>query len=108
MLAAVARPRFVLHGTGGAYVKHGFDVQERKLRGGRIPWDEKPSESEQEESSGVLTIVNADATTAQQRVPPVSSDSRSYYANIRDALLGRAAPAVTPQDALNVMRVLEF
>ena len=108
MLAAVARPRFVLHGTGGAYVKHGFDVQEPKLRAGRIPWDEKPSESEQEENSGVLTIVNPDSTTAQYRVSPVSSDYRSYYANIRDVLLGTAAPAVTPQHALNVMRLLEL
>jgi predicted dehydrogenase len=108
MLAAVTRPRFVLHGTGGAYVKHGFDVQEPKLRAGRIPWDEKPSESEQEENSGVLTIVNPDDTTAQHRVSPVSTDYRSYYANIRDVLLGTAAPAVTPQHALDVMRVLEL
>ena len=108
MLAAVTRPRFVLHGTGGAYVKHGFDVQEPKLRSGRIPWDEKPSESEQEENSGVLTTVNPDSTTVQQCVPPVSSDYRSYYANIRDVLLGTAAPAVTPQHALNVMRLLEL
>jgi predicted dehydrogenase len=67
-----------------------------------------PSEAEQEENSGVLTLVNADGTTTQQLVPPTPSDYRSYYANIRDALLGTAALAVTPQHALNVMRILEL
>src|SRR5229473_5262087 len=30
MLAPVTRPRFILHGTNGAYVKHAFDVQAAK------------------------------------------------------------------------------
>jgi scyllo-inositol 2-dehydrogenase (NADP+) len=108
MLAAVTRPRFILHGTSGAYVKHAFDVQEPKLRAGRLPWNEKPSEAEQEENSGVLTLVKADGTTTQHLVPPTPSDYRSYYANVRDVLLGTAAPAVTPQHAFNVMRILEL
>jgi scyllo-inositol 2-dehydrogenase (NADP+) len=108
MLAADARPRFVFHGTSGAYVKHAFDVQESKLRAGRIPWNETPSETEQEENSGLLTLAKDDGTTTEQLVPPVPSDYRGYYANIRDALLGTAVPAVTPQHALNVMRILEL
>jgi len=108
MLAAVTRPRFILHGTSGAYVKHAFDVQEPKLRAGRLPWKETPTELEQEDNSGVLTLVNADGTTTEQRVPAASGDYRSYYANIRDVLLGKAVPAVTPQHALNVMRILEL
>jgi predicted dehydrogenase len=107
MLAAAARPRFVLHGTTGAYVKNSFDVQEPKLRAGRIPWNETPSESELKENSGVLTQVRDDGTAVEHLVPPAPSDYRSYYANIRDVLLGTAELAVTPQHALNVMRVLE-
>jgi len=108
MLAPVTRPRFILHGTSGAYVKHAFDVQEPKLRAGRLPWNETPTEEEQEENSGVLTLMKADGTTTKQLVPPAPSDYRCYYANIRDVLLGTAVPAVSPQDALNVMRVLEL
>jgi predicted dehydrogenase len=44
----------------------------------------------------------------EQRVPPAKSDYRDYYANIRDVLLGTAQPAVTPQHALDVMRILEL
>jgi predicted dehydrogenase len=108
MLAAVTRPRFILHGTSGAYVKHAFDVQEPKLRAGRLPWKETPTELEQEDNSGVLTLVNADGATTEQRVPAASGDYRSYYANIRDVLLGKDVLAVTPHHALNVMRILEL
>ncbi len=108
MLAPVTRPRFILHGTSGAYVKHAFDVQEPKLRAGRLPWNETPSKEEQEENSGVLTLMKADGTSTKELVPPAPSDYRSYYANVRDVLLGTAPPAVTPQHALNVMRILEL
>ncbi len=108
MLAAVTRPRFILHGTKGAYVKHAFDVQEPKLRDGRLPWNETPSAEEQQENSGMLTLVKADGTTTKELVPPAPSDYRSFYANVRDVLLGTAMLAITPQHALDVMRVLEL
>jgi predicted dehydrogenase len=108
MLAAVTRPRFVLHGTNGAYVKQAFDVQEPKLRAGRTPWNETPTEAEQEENSGILTLVDENGKTTERRVPPAPSDYRAYYSNIRDTLLGTAAPAVTPQHALDVMQILEL
>jgi predicted dehydrogenase len=109
MLAPVPRARFILHGTGGAYVKYTFDVQEPKLRAGRVPWAEAHGDDKAlEENSGVLTTVNADGSTTHQRIPPASSDFRDYYVNVRDVLLGTAAPAVTPQHALDVMRILEL
>jgi len=108
MLAAVTRPRFILRGTNGAYVKHAFDVQEPKLRAGRLPWNETPSDAEQEENSGILTLVDENGKTTERRVPPAPSDYRAYYSNIRDTLAGTAAPAVTPQHALDVMQILEL
>ena len=108
MLAAVTRPRFVLHGTSGTYVKHAFDVQEPKLRAGRLPWNEAPTEAEQEENSGILTLINVNGDTTERRVPSTRSDYRAYYANIRDTLLGTTAPAVTPKHALDVMQTLEL
>jgi predicted dehydrogenase len=109
MLAPVTRPRFILHGSGGAYLKHDFDMQEPKLRAGTIPWNEMPNKAEQEANSGLLTLVNAEGTiTLQERVMSASSDYRSYYANVRDVLLGTAKPLVTAEHALNVMRVLEL
>ena len=52
-LAAEAGARFTLHGTGGSYVKRGFDAQEDALRAGRLPddsgWGDDPEQ-------GVLTF----------------------------------------------------
>lgn len=108
MLAATTRPRFLLQGTKGTYVKQAFDVQEPKLRAGRIPWEETPSQSERHDNEGVLTVVEADGAARERRISPGNSDYRDFYANVRDAMLGRAELAVSPQHALNVMRILEL
>jgi scyllo-inositol 2-dehydrogenase (NADP+) len=106
ILAAAPRPRFVLLGTQGSFVKQTFDPQEMNLRRGYIPED-KPWGYEPEENWGVLTFPRGDAFE-QQRIPSATCDYRDYYANVRDAILGRFAPAVTPEDALDVMRMLEL
>jgi predicted dehydrogenase len=107
ILAAAPRPRFVLFGTQGAFVKQTFDPQENNLRRGYIPTD-APWGAEPEENWGVLTLADAAGTTTQRRIPSHTGDYRDYYANVRGALLGRAAPAVTSQQALDVMRAIEL
>jgi predicted dehydrogenase len=106
ILAAAPRPRFVLLGSQGSFVKQTFDPQEMNLRRGHIPEDQ-PWGYEPEENWGVLTIPKGDSFE-QRRIPSATCDYRDYYRNVRDTLLGRGAPAVTPEYALNVMRVLEL
>ncbi len=106
MLAASPRPRFVIHGTRGGYSKHSFDPQEANLRRGYIPQD-KPWGVESEENWGVLTLHDGTNVT-ERRIPSGKGDYRDCYANVRDAILGKATLAVTPQHALNVMRALEL
>jgi len=106
ILAAAQRPRFVLLGTLGSFVKQTVDPQENNLRQEKIPasgaWGAEP-----EENWGVLTFPDGDKF-AQRRIPSANCDFRDYYANVRDALLGKADLAVTPEWALNVMRLLEM
>jgi scyllo-inositol 2-dehydrogenase (NADP+) len=106
ILAAAPRPRFVLFGTQGSFVKQAFDPQEMNLRQGYIP-EGKPWGQEPEENWGVLTVPKGDSFD-QRRIPSASCDYRDYYANVRDALLGRTALAVAPEYALDVMRLLEL
>src|SRR6266851_2536320 len=106
ILAAAPRPRFVLLGTQGSFVKQTFDPQEMNLRRGHIPGDTAWG-AEPEENWGVLTIPAGDSFE-QRRIPSASCDYRDYYSNVRDAILGRAALAVTPEYALDVMRMLEL
>jgi scyllo-inositol 2-dehydrogenase (NADP+) len=106
ILAAAPRPRFVLLGTKGSFVKQTFDPQEMNLRRGYIPAD-KPWGFEPEENWGVLTVPSGDSFE-QRRIPSAICDYRDYYSNVRDAILGRASLAVTLEWALDVMRLLEL
>ena len=106
MLAVAPRPRFVLHGTRGAFFKQTFDPQEINLRRGDVP-ENGPWGAEPQEDWGVLTTIENDTVT-KRSVPSSTCDYRDYYANVRDAILGRATLAVTPEYALDVMRVLEM
>lgn len=106
MLAAAQRPRFVLQGTRGSFIKQTFDPQEANLRRGYIPED-APWGDEPPENWGVLTMAEND-TVVRRSVPSDPGDYRDYYANVRDAILGRGTLAVSPESALNVMRVLEM
>jgi scyllo-inositol 2-dehydrogenase (NADP+) len=107
MLAAAPRPRFVLFGTQATFTKQTFDPQENNLRRGYLPKD-APWGAEPEENWGVLTLADAAGTTTQRRIPSHTGDYRDYYANVRDVLLGKAVPAVTSQQALDVMRALDL
>jgi scyllo-inositol 2-dehydrogenase (NADP+) len=107
ILSAAPRPRFLLFGTQGAFVKQTFDPQENNLRHGRIP-KEGPWGAEPEEDWGLLTLANADGTTTLRRVPSGTGDYRDFYANVRDVLLGHAMPAVTYRNMLDVMQLLEL
>jgi scyllo-inositol 2-dehydrogenase (NADP+) len=106
ILAAVTRPRFLLHGTQGAFVKQSFDPQESNLRRGYIPTDTTWG-AEPEENWGLLTL-SGNGTLTQRRVPSANCDYRDFYANLRDAILGKAKLAVSPEWALDVMRLLEL
>ena len=106
MLAASPGPRFLLYGTHGSFVKYGADPQAEALKLGEIPggdrWGEEP-----EAMWGKLSLAKQDAIAIEQ-VPTQPGDYRSYYANVRDAILGKATLDVTPQQALNVMYALEL
>jgi len=107
MLAAAQRPRFVLQGTQGAFFKQTFDPTEINLRNGIVPekgaWGAEPPED-----WGVLTTVDGNGAIVRRCVPSATCDYRDYYANVRDAILGKAELAVKPAYALQVMRVLEM
>lgn len=106
ILAAAPRPHLTLHGTRGSFVKQTVDPQELNLRYGKIP-AEGPWGAEPEQDWGVLTLSEGGELT-QRRVPSVACDFRLFYANLRDALLGKAALFVTPEWALDVTRLLEL
>jgi scyllo-inositol 2-dehydrogenase (NADP+) len=102
MLATVPGPTFAVHGTQGSFIKYGLDRQEEALKAGRTPdepnWDAEPSEL-----YGALTTPEG-----TRPIPTIPSSFTRYYDNIRDAILRKASLAVTPEQALTVVRGLEL
>jgi scyllo-inositol 2-dehydrogenase (NADP+) len=105
MLATTRRPRFLVFGAMGSYLKREFDPLETALRNGHVPAG-KSWVLEKEENWGELTLVDGEASTTQS-IPSVG-DWREFYSNVRDAILGKAPLLVTPQQALDVMTALEL
>lgn len=105
MLCVTPRPRFVLLGEKGTFIKNEFDELEQALRREDIPkgesWVLDP-----EENWGELTVVT-DGQTRKRRVAS-RGDWREFYANVRDVLLGQASMLVTPEQVIDVMVALEL
>ena len=106
VLVATPTPRFAIQGTAGGYLKYGLDPQEDALKRGETPSGDGWG-YEAPERWGTLFEAQGDSFVKQQ-LPTMPGDYRRYYANVRDAILGKALIAVTPEQALNVMRALEL
>jgi predicted dehydrogenase len=105
MLAAVARPRVALHGLNGSWVKQSLDPQEADLIAGRMPTGDAAAWGVDAET-GVLAVLH-DGKVAPAPLPTENGAYPSYYAGIRDALLGLAPNPVPARQALTVMRLLD-
>lgn len=108
-LAAEAAPRYLVHGTRGSYVKHGVDPQEDALKGGARPRWDALGDWGRDSRDGQLTIYEEDGTTMRSRMQPTEAGNYlAYYAAVRDAIGGVGANPVTPQQAVQVMALLEL
>jgi predicted dehydrogenase len=106
MLVSTPTPRFAVQGTQGGYLKFGLDPQEDALKRGETPTGEFWG-YEAPERWGTLLEAQGDSF-ATDKLPTAPGDYRQYYQNVRDAMLGNAPLAVTPEQALRVMRALEL
>jgi len=113
-LACDNAPRFLLHGTTGSFRKHGLDPQEPKLVGGaKVPvqGSQEVWLQENESAWGTLTVAPDPAnpdTLVTRQVKTELGDYRGFYANVRDAILGKAPLVVTPEDGYRLTRLLEL
>ena len=106
VLASTQTPRFIVQGRYGGYLKFGLDPQEDALKRGEAPTGARWG-CETPERWGTLSRAQGDSLVTEP-CPTDPGDYRRYYANVRDAVLGSALLAVTPQQALRVMRALEL
>src|SRR5271165_4856959 len=106
MLVSTPTPRYIIHGTKGGHLKFGLDPQEDALKRGEKPAGESWGH-EAPDQWGTLHVAQGNSFAAE-KLATLPGDYRRYYQNIRDAILGTAPLAVTPEQALSVMRALEL
>ncbi|MDR5855855.1 oxidoreductase [Caballeronia sp. LZ062] len=102
-LAALEPPRFSIHGTRGSYVKTGLDVQEDQLRSGMRPGNPEFGKN----PPGLLREVDGDHDLRHQFATRDGAYVEFYRALAASVTDGKPFP-VTPQDAVDVMTVIEL
>lgn len=102
-LVAESGLRYVVHGTGGSFVKHGLDAQEGQSKAGLRPGD---ADWGVDPAPGVLTK-QIDGETVRTTPTPERGDYPAFYAAMRDAIRGDAPPPVTADQALTTMRIID-
>ena len=105
-LAPDPRPHYRIQGTKGVYVKQGLDPQEALLRADQPATGENWG-VEPENEWGTLTRWPS-GELSKETLPTLRGDYRDYYAQVRDAILGKAKPPVSFDEALQLMYTLEL
>lgn len=105
LVAREAGPRYVLHGSGGSYVKYGEDPQEGALRSGATPGPTWGVEAESQWGTLSTTIGGLSVVGRVQTLP---GDYRGYYQNVSEAIHGLADLAVKPEQAKLAIRLIEL
>lgn len=106
MLAREPGPRFRLYGTQGSFVKYGEDPQEADSKGGMSPLD--PNWGKDDENH--LGTLNADQNGLhfQGKIETLRGCYQKYYENIYEAIANKKEPAVKPEEARDVMKIIEL
>jgi scyllo-inositol 2-dehydrogenase (NADP+) len=100
------RPKYMLHGTLGSYVKYGLDPQEEALKKGGNPsaanWGK-----ESEEIWGILnTEVNG--IHFRGKIETIAGSYQAFYQNVYDSISDGTQLAVTASQAADVIRIIEM
>jgi scyllo-inositol 2-dehydrogenase (NADP+) len=101
------RERWRVIGTEGELAKAGIDPQETALRSGDIDRADEPVHHRARLRRHPDAAAAALGAVTETLVPTVRGHWDAYYANIAEALQGRAPLAVTAEQAREVVRVLE-
>ena len=104
-LAAVAYPKWILHGTKGTYIKHNIDQQEYDLKTGIMPGmpgfgDDAPQDY------GVVTYYNQNGDRIEKVIPTIHGDYGRVYDSVYDTLVNDAPKLVSDEQMLTVIELL--
>ncbi|MDR6934757.1 oxidoreductase [Luteibacter sp. 3190] len=95
-------PRYLVHGDGGSFVKHGIDGQEAALREGRRPGGEGWGD---DDPALFGRFTDADGTVAT--IDTLPGRYTAFYDEVASAIRDGSALPVDAREARDVIRVIE-
>ena len=99
-------PRYILHGTEGSFIKYGLDTQEEDLKKHISPLSENWG-IEPKESWGLLNT-NINDIHFEGKIETEAGCYKNYFDNIYDAIVDGKPLDVNPEEARNVIRIIEL
>ena len=106
LLVRETGPRYILHGTEGSFIKYGLDPQEEDMKTGISPlslsWGIEP-----EENWGLLNT-NINGLNFEGKIETEAGCYKNYFDNIYEAIIKGEPLAVKPEEARNVIRIIEL
>ena len=106
MLVEDHRLRYLLHGTAGSFIKYGIDPQEAMLRKGEMP--EGPDWGKEDPGNYGLITLDDEFEDYDGMVETVPGNYMAFYDNVHDVLAGDAEMAIRPEEARDVIRLIEL
>ncbi|WP_346317482.1 Gfo/Idh/MocA family oxidoreductase [Chitinophaga sp. YIM B06452] len=104
-LVREALPAYILHGRKGSFIKSKSDIQEALLMKGVLP--DTPDWGAEVPAEWGLLHTEIDGKTVKEYLPGGNGNYLDYYQGIYAALRENKPNPVTPEDGLNVVKVIE-
>jgi len=98
-------PRYILHGELGSFFKFGIDLQEELLKAGTLPSGENWG-TEPPEMWGAISY-QKDGNEFEEAVETIPGNYNIFYDNVFDAIRNSAELFVKPEEAVEVLKILE-
>ncbi|RPD38730.1 Gfo/Idh/MocA family oxidoreductase [Chitinophaga barathri] len=98
-------PAYILHGRKGSFIKSKSDIQEALLMKGVLP--DTPDWGAESPAEWGLLHTEIDGKTVKEYLPGGNGNYLDYYQGIYAALRENKPNPVTPEDGLNVVKVIE-
>lgn len=98
-------PRYTIHGEYGTFHKYGIDAQEELMKAGNLPLGDDWGKEEPEDW-GTL-VYEEDGEEVEELIESIPGDYNIFYKNIYDAVRNGAELLVKPEEALEVLKILE-
>ncbi|WP_419155558.1 oxidoreductase [Weissella minor] len=104
--AAVAYPKWVLHGTKGTYIKHNIDQQEYDLKTGIMPGSPNFG-LDAPQDYGQVVYYNQNGDRIEKTIPSLPGDYGGVYDAVYETLVNGSEKLVSDTEMLGVIKVLE-